>query len=309
MVPRELVITNPNRTKSPIQQEDVTVSKKTLGIHDSPARGNASHLTYIKEKATQWVTRMQNWHLPNHIAWVAYKHQLWLGLRYGLGTMTNDSEAAKQLLDDTDWNTLNILGVLLNITEELQRLNTTFGGFGLFSLPTKQLICQVNMLLQHYHVSTNLGKKLNASPRYLQLQLRVPHNPFTLDYKRWSHLAPLSWVKMLWRSLHHFDIHLHMSFPTLPSPREQDQVIMEIFLAKDLSPATTSSLSRCRGFLKAIFLSDITTPDRRYLEQFVFKLEKSFPDQNIHSQGKNRAERIGTSGLISGTFSRRQVAS
>jgi hypothetical protein len=120
----------------------------------------------------------------------------------------------------------------------------------------------------------NLGKKLNTSLRYLQLQLGTPHNPFTLDYERWSHLAPLLWVKMLWRSLHHFDIHLHMSFPTLPSPREQDQVIIKIFLAKDLSPATTSSLSRCRGFLEAIFLLDITTADGRYLEQFVFEPEK-----------------------------------
>jgi hypothetical protein len=139
-MPRELVITNPNRTKSPIQQEDVTVSKKTLGIHNSPAGGNASHLTYIKEKATQWVTRMQNGYLPNHIAWVAYKHQLWLGLRYGLGTMTNAVEVAEQLLEDIDWKTFNILGVLRNITKKLRRLNTTFGGFGLFSLSTKQLI-------------------------------------------------------------------------------------------------------------------------------------------------------------------------
>ncbi len=154
------------------------------------------------------------------------------------------------------------------------------------SLSTKQLICRVNMLLQHYHVSTNLGKKLDASLPYLQLQLGTPHNPFTLDYKWWSHLAPLSCVKMLWRSLYHFDIHLHMSFPTLPSPREQDQVIMEIFLAKDLSPATTCSLSRWRGFLEAIFLSDITTADGCYLEQFVFEPEKSLSDQNIHSQGK-----------------------
>jgi hypothetical protein len=187
--------------------------------------------------------------------------------------MTNNLEAAKQLLGDTDWKTLNILGVLWNITKGLRRLNTTFGGFGLFSLSTKQLICQVNMLLQHYHVSTNLGKKLDASLCYLQLQLGTPHNSFTLDYKRWSHLAPLLWVMMLWRSLHHFNIHLHMSFPTLPSPREH-QVIMEIFLAKDLSPTTTSSLSRCSGFLEAIFLLDFTTADRRYLEQFVFKPEK-----------------------------------
>jgi hypothetical protein len=147
-------------------------------------------------------------------------HQLWPGLRYGLGTMTNNLEAAKQLLNDTDWKALNILGVLRNVTKGLRRLNTTFGGFGLISLSTEQLICRVNMLLQHYHVSTNLDKKLNASLRYQQLQLGMPHNPFTLDFKRWSHLAPLSWVKMLWKSLHHFDIHLHMSFPILPSPRE-----------------------------------------------------------------------------------------
>ena len=31
--------------------------------------------------------------------------------------------------------------------------------------------------------------------RYLQLQLRTPHNPFTLEYDKWGHLAPLSWVK------------------------------------------------------------------------------------------------------------------
>ena len=158
----------------------------------------------------------------------------------------------------------------------------------------KKLICRVNMLLQQYHVSTNLGKKLNASLHYLQLQLGMPHNPFTLDYKRWSHLPPLLWVKMLWRSLHHFDIHLHMSFPTLSSPREQDQVIMEIFLAKDLSPTTTSSLSRCRGFLEAIFLSDITTADGCYLEQFVFEPKKNHFQIKIYiPKGKTEQKGLG----------------
>ncbi len=50
MVPQELVITNPDGTTSPISQEQVTASKKTLGIHDSPLGGNLAHLTYIKEK-------------------------------------------------------------------------------------------------------------------------------------------------------------------------------------------------------------------------------------------------------------------
>jgi hypothetical protein len=140
---------------------------------------------------------MKNGHLPSHVAWIAYKHQLWPSLRYGLGTMTNDMEAAEKLLNKTDYRTLNILGIFRNVTTGLQKLHTTFGGFGLFSLPTEQLISRVNMLFQHYHVSTNLSRKLDASLRYLQLQLGTPQNPLTQDFAKWGYLAPLSWVKML----------------------------------------------------------------------------------------------------------------
>jgi hypothetical protein len=145
-----------------------------------------------------------------------------------------------------------------------------FGGFGLFNLPIEKLICQVNLLMQHYHTSTNLSRKLDASLRYLQLQLGMPHNPLLLDYAKWRHLALLSWVKMLWWSLHYFDIHLHMAYTTTSFPRERDQVIMEIFHSVDLSPDLIRVLRQCRVSLEAIFLPDITTADGSYFEHFVF---------------------------------------
>ena len=77
--------------------------------------------------------------------------------------MTNDMEVATQLLEKSNYKTLNVLGILRNVTTRLQKLHTTFGGFDFFSLPTDQLIRCVNMLLQHYHVSTNLSRKLNGS--------------------------------------------------------------------------------------------------------------------------------------------------
>ncbi len=40
-------ITNPDGTKSPIKQEEVTESKKILGIYDSPMGGNDGYLSYI----------------------------------------------------------------------------------------------------------------------------------------------------------------------------------------------------------------------------------------------------------------------
>jgi hypothetical protein len=77
--------------------------------------------------------------------------------------MTNDIEPAKELQHAEDYKTLNVLGVLRNVTKGLRRIHTTFGGFGLLSLLTEQLISRVNMLMQHYHASTNLGRKLDAS--------------------------------------------------------------------------------------------------------------------------------------------------
>jgi hypothetical protein len=60
--------------------------------------------------------------------------------RYRLGTMTNDLESAKELLHAEDYKMLNVLRVLWSVPKGLWRLHTTFGGFGLFSLPAEQLI-------------------------------------------------------------------------------------------------------------------------------------------------------------------------
>ena len=75
---------------------------------------------------------------------------------------------------------------------------------------------------------------------------------------------------MLWRTLHHFDIHLHIAYPRLALPRERDQVLMEMFHSQGLSRRTMRCVNRCRVSLESIFLSDLTTADGRYLEYFVF---------------------------------------
>ncbi len=56
----ELFVTNPDGTKSKITQEEVTVSKKTLGIYDAPAGGNEEHLKHITQKAAKILKLFQN---------------------------------------------------------------------------------------------------------------------------------------------------------------------------------------------------------------------------------------------------------
>jgi hypothetical protein len=45
---------------------------------------------------------------------------------------------------------------------------------------------------------------------------------------------------------------------------------MEIIFAQDSNPIRIASLNRCRGYLQALFLSDIATADGKYLKHFIF---------------------------------------
>jgi len=130
----------------------------------------------------------------------------------------------------------------------------------------------------------------------------MPHNPITLDYDKWGYLTSLSWVKMLWRLLHHFNIHLHMECATIPSPRERDQVAMELILEKVLNKKMIRSLSRCRGSLEIIFLSDMTTANGPYLEQFVFNPGSKVMRSKYKFPQELTAKKVGRLGSTSGTI-------
>ena len=199
---------------------------------------------------------------------MAYKLQLWPGAKYGIGTMTNDMEEAEQLLDDHDYNLLNILGIAKTVKKGWRKLHTTFGGFDLRNLATEQLTERLNLLFQHYNTSSPISDKLNVSLKYLQLQLGTNKCPLDLQYDEWGYLAPLSWIKMLWKTLQVTGFQVHLKYDELPLPRRGDVVVMEYAMSMGLDKEDLLSISRVKGKLGVIFLSDMTTADGRHLEQF-----------------------------------------
>jgi hypothetical protein len=114
----ELKITNTDGEEIIIEQKTPTMSMKTLGVNNAPAGGNVAYLEYLSNKSKVWINKMKNGHLPSHIAWMAYKLQLWAGLRYGIGTMTNNIEEAEGLFKEQEQGLLNIL--VKNVKRELR---------------------------------------------------------------------------------------------------------------------------------------------------------------------------------------------
>ena len=257
----------PDGSFHPIQSSPYDHCEKTLGVYSSPSGSGLRHLESVLLKAEVWVNRLRNGHLSNAWAWVAYRHQLWPSLRYGLGAISNDIEEAQALLAKLDFQLLPMLGVNRHIKTGWRKLHQTFGGVGLLDLATEQLICRVNMIIQHFGTPTSIGRKLSISLRYLQLQLGCCGNPLRLDYGTWAHLAPMSWLKMFWRTIEFAGLDLRLTFDDLLLPRDGDVTVMDLLRSQGFSGRSLAQMNRCRLANNAIFLSDMVTANGRQIER------------------------------------------
>ncbi len=185
----------------PLHRKEIDEAERTLGVYHCPSGGHRQHLTTLRDRGTLWVNNMKNASLPSGSIMKSYQFQLWAGLRYGLGTLTNTIEAAEGCLSNIDTQLLPLLGVNRNITKEWRTIPTAFGGVGLLSLPVEQLISRINIFSLHYGEQTIIGQKLLCSLHLLQLQIGTNTNPLTLPYEKWGHLTPISWITRLWESL------------------------------------------------------------------------------------------------------------
>ncbi len=185
---------------------------------------------------------------------------------------------------------LNILGIFC------KRLHwTTEAPHHFWQIETVQLSHRTTHL-PHQHAPAALScihkLELEAGPFTLVPAASIRQTTQSADSGLHKMGTSHSWVKMLWKSLHHFNIQLYMSFPTIPKPHECAQVIMEIFFLLNIGTDTIKCLGWCRGAMKAIFLSDISTADGRSNTLYLTQAPQR-QDQHSYSQERSPPRKIG----------------
>ena len=98
-------------------------------------------------------------------------------------------DTALEILRTTEYNMFLFLGINRNVRRGWCTLPRTFGGMGLYSFPIEQMICWMNMLVQHFGVLLVLGHKFRALLETLQLELGTNGNLLLLRYEVYGSLA------------------------------------------------------------------------------------------------------------------------
>jgi hypothetical protein len=198
----KLTIPLPDSTMEEIAQLPITEVRKILGAWLSPDELDATHLQEVViGKVAKWTGRLKNAHLPTHLAWTAYCHQLWLGVKYGLSTLANSKSKMDGILHKLEFKMLPLMGINRHAKTEWRHIAHEFGAIGLFNLAIEQFIGRMKTLLQHYSTSTTIAKKIRASIKALQLEIGCVGNPLNKNFDNRGALATPCCVKAIWESL------------------------------------------------------------------------------------------------------------
>ena len=263
----ETTVPQPDGTNVPIKKLALDEAPKELGVAETVTGGSQAQLDRMKTKFSVFTGKIRNVHEAHAYAWLAYRLQIGPGIMYSIGSLTNDMEEIDELFEPSNYKLLPTLSVVRSIRKVLRTLPQTFGGVGLWHMPTEQLIARLNLLLQHYAMDSLLGDKFRAMTCWLQLEIGTDLSPFALPYEKWSSLATQSWHKMLWRTLCWSGVEVYLHSVEIPLPRVNDDTIMAFAMQHGVVGVDLVRLNRCRLWLNLLFLSDIITADGAHWEQ------------------------------------------
>ena len=83
---------------------------------------NDRHMQQMRERIEDWTKKIKNGALPTRSVWMSYTHQLWAGLRHGLGASSAPMASLREGLGSANYYLINSLGVVRSITKEWRYL-------------------------------------------------------------------------------------------------------------------------------------------------------------------------------------------
>ena len=151
------------------------------------------------------------------------------------------------------------------------------------------VIGRINLFLQHYDTPSTLGKKLTISLQCLQLEAGTNGCPLLTPYHPMGPLTTPSWVRSFWQGLDYYNVKMNIDYPVQPIPREEDDLLCNIFCCADPSSVELLSLNRCRIVWELLFLSDMTSANGKHIEhKFLSRPTSENPPRSSFSFSEER---------------------
>lgn len=264
--PAQLTMTSgadPNPTV--IKRIEPTDTFRTLGVHVTPDGTSKGAFTILQDIALNYASILTGTHVTRQEALTTYIQYILPKLRYQPPLLALTLKQCDTLQSIILKAVLPKLHINRHTARSIVHGPIELGGLALPHIYTMQGVDKLNLLLGHLRLQDRTGQLIHADLSYLQLLSGSGTMVLNLNQAQYSWVEQ-GWLSSVWTFANNSSLQFvypNQWVPTLP--RAQDQYIMEYFLQMDFSNNTMQRLNRCRLYLQAITISDITSACGAYI--------------------------------------------
>ena len=246
------------------------IAKEMLGVNLAPDGNNEKQVQILKEKAARLGHSISVSAASHSEAWLALQTMATKSIEYPLPALTLTEKECSSIMWRLVEKFLPKTGVNRNIKKEVRYGSISSQGLGVKNLYWTQGIHHVSDLVEHSWKSTITGHFIKCCLEALKMELGLTGNILNRDYEELKKaLLTESWVTNTWQFMSQFNIKFERYPNDFPLLRQSDSSIME-HVYKFCPPSAWKSVNRCRIYLKALTVADITGADGKYISHQIF---------------------------------------
>ena len=257
----ELMVVDPEGKKVALSRLQPDECERTLGVRMSPQFNPRAQHTVLTDAAKAWATQVRSGFLLPYDVFPLISTTILKTLGYPM---------ALTHLSTSQWETI-MSPVLMACLPKAKVCRTfpravvygplKYQGLGIPHPAGLQLTSQLEMLLRHPVNRTKTATFLEACLQSHRLETGTEFGLLQQCYENTAILTTDSWLKRVWKTSEDNDVHVEFDSPQLQLHREEDQLLMSVFIEAEVDQEQLLWLNWCRMYLQAVTVSDIATAD------------------------------------------------
>ena len=227
-----------------------TQGKKMLGVHLAPDGNNKLQFKKMKDKARELAGFARAGHIKQHEAWIALQTMAMKSLEYPLPALTMTEDECEKVMWILIQSFLPKLGINRYMKRDVIYGSKSKQGLGIKNLFITQGLAHVNDLIEHMWKDTITGHLIVTELHNLRLEVGSNIPILESNYEDFSDLILTeSWLQHTWKFMSQHEMILDIETPKITLARENDEIIMDMFMEAGIKGGRLHRANRCRMYL------------------------------------------------------------
>ena len=262
-----------NNERVNLQNIPVSKTQTMLGVDLAPNGDNTSQVQLLKEKTKKMGELIRVGSLTHNEAWIALQTMAIKTVEYPLPASTFTKEEIQSIIWPILKHYLPKSGINRNISRDVLFGPIRLGGLGVHDPFVTQGINHITDMIDHLWNNTLTGKLIQHSIEQLRIEIGSNCNIFEEKINKYEHiLLTKSWIRHTWKFMTQYNLQLIIHTHKFQKRRQHDTIMMEkILQIHTLSKTERRDANKCRIYLRAVSIADITTGDGKRISDFAMK--------------------------------------